>query len=98
METNIIKHFVGKNVEVMVRGTWVEGFLQPIANGIVILLPIGTAKQFYGPAHMKMDIIDAIREVKTQLKADPVIGGPPDPVKIKSVFETVDPKTRFSGK
>ena len=57
METDILKHFIGKNVEVLVSGVWIEGHMQPIAKGVVTLVPTEETAVFYGPCALKADVI-----------------------------------------
>jgi len=64
METDILKHFIGKDVEVLVSGVWIEGHMEPIAKGVVTLIPVGEMAAFYGPAAMKADVIQAVRQVR----------------------------------
>lgn len=99
METDVLKHFIGKDVEILVSGVWIEGHMQPIAKGIVTLLPIGEAGAFYGPAACKTDVIQAIRQViRSGVKiAEPVpeINAPPP---IRSSMEQITPGQRFKRK
>lgn len=64
MDKDILKNFVKHDVEILVGGVWIEGHLQPIVNGQIVLLPIGESAAFYGPCAMKMEVIQAIRQVK----------------------------------
>jgi hypothetical protein len=99
METDILKHFIGKDVEILVSGVWIEGHMQPIAKGIVTLIPIGEAGAFYGPAACKTDVIQAIRQViRSGIKmANPVpeINQPPA---VRSSMESITPGQRFKRK
>lgn len=98
METDILKHFIGKDVEVLVSGVWIEGQLQPIAKGVVTLLPTPETAAFYGPSAMKADVIQAIRQVRrnTQAPREPAVDtNPPPPV--RSSLEQVTPGQRFKG-
>lgn len=96
METDILKHFIGKDVEVLVSGVWVEGHMQPIAKGVVTLIPINEAAAFYGPTAMKTEVIQAIRQIKRsgQMVSDPVpeITQPPA---VRSSLDQVTPGQRF---
>lgn len=98
METDILKHFIGMNVEVLVSGVWIEGLLQPIAKGVVTLVPTDETAPFYGPAAMKAEVIQAIRQLKKmgQRVADPIpeIAAPPI---VRSSLEQVLPGQRFKG-
>jgi len=86
MESDILKHFVNHDVEVLISGVWVEGHMQPIAKGIVVLLPIAGAEVFYGPTSCKTEVIQAIRVVKREKTNQPVI--PPEtPISVKSSFD-----------
>jgi|HubBroStandDraft_5_1064220.scaffolds.fasta_scaffold91595_4 hypothetical protein len=95
MELDILKHFIGMNVEVLVAGVWMEGNLKPIVKGVVVLQPIGEMMQFYGPSSMKADVIQAIRQVK-KLSTTPQPPLPSsDSTKIISSFEQSSPTKRF---
>ncbi len=98
METESLKHFIGKDVEVLVSGVWIEGHMQPIAKGIVTLTPVGEMGVFYGPTACKIEVIQAIRQVKHsgQKMADPLpeIGAP---APVRSSLEQVTPTQRFKG-
>jgi hypothetical protein len=98
METDVLKHFIGKDVEVLVSGIWLEGHMQPIAKGIVTLTPVGEMGIFYGPTACKTEVIQAIRQVKKsgESVADPVsqISQPPT---FRSSLESVTPGQRFKG-
>lgn len=98
MEAKILKHFIGMNVEVLVGGVWIEGHLRPIVEGIVTLLPIGEASAFYGPAALKQDTIQAIRQVR---KHEP-IEMPMEEIKpapqVRSSLDEVPAATRFARK
>lgn len=96
METDVLKHFIGKDVEVLVSGVWLEGHMQPIAKGIVTLTPIGEVGIFYGPTACKTEVIQAIRQIKKsgEKVADPVpqINQPPA---VRSSMESITPGQRF---
>ena len=96
MEADILKHFIGKDVEILVSGVWIEGRMQPIAKGVVTLLPAGEMNAFYGPAACKADVIMAIRQIKqpgTRL-AEPLQDTNPPPM-VRSSLEQVTPTQRF---
>jgi len=99
MEADILKHYVGKDVEVLVAGVWIEGLLQPIAKGIVTLLPSDEVAAFYGITAMKMDVIQAIRHVKKSgtRAVEPLQNTDPSPV-VRSSLEQVTPAQRFKRK
>jgi hypothetical protein len=95
MESEILKHFIGMNVEILVHGTWIEGKLQPIVKGVITLLPIGEAASFYGPAACKQDVVQAIRQIrKTGHVEEPV---PPvqNPTQVRSSLDQITPGQRF---
>jgi len=96
METDVLKHFIGKEVEVLVSGVWIEGHMQPITKGIVTLLPVGDAISFYGPAACKAEVIMAIRQVirSGQKIAEPFPEINQSPA-IRSSMESVTPGQRF---
>ena len=98
METDILKHFIGKDVEVLVSGVWIEGHMQPIAKGIVTLTPVGEMAVFYGPTACKTDVIQAIRQIKHsgQRVAEPLPEINPQPA-VRSSLESVTPGQRFKG-
>jgi hypothetical protein len=91
MELDILKHFIGHDVEVLISGVWIEGHMQPIAKGIIVLLPIAGAEAFYGPTSCKADVIQAIRQVKRD-KTTPQLPPEPQPTKIKSSFDATPGK------
>lgn len=101
MDMDTIKPFINHDVEMLVGGTWIEGHLVPIVKGLILLYPIGEAKNFYGPCALKADVIQAIRQVK---KSDT----PPEfelpevdtrsNVTVRSGLDEVTPKQRFSRK
>lgn len=98
MDKEILKHFVGLNVEILVGGVWVEGNLQPISKGIVVLLPIGEAAAFYGPASMKEEAIQAIRHIKKLDKPEMPMPEVKPPEPLRSSLEQVTPQQRFARK
>src|ERR1035437_3091428 len=99
MELDILKYFIKFDVEVLIGGVWIEGHMTSIAKGVVILMPLDEAKEFYGPASFKAESIIAIRQVKRGNANIPnVVINPPAPVVIKSSFEAVPPNFRFAFK
>jgi hypothetical protein len=99
MEASILKEFIRQDVEVLIGGTWVEGHLMPIVKNIVVLLPVGQAKEFYGPTSCKMEVIQAIRQVKRQPAAqvaNPVSQNTAPPPAVKSGFDAA-PKNNHPG-
>lgn len=98
METDILKHFIGKDVEVLVSGVWIEGHMQPIAKGVVTLVPTDETAPFYGPTAMKTDVIQAIRQIKKfgQRLVEPLTEATQNPV-VRSSLEQVTPGQRFKG-
>jgi hypothetical protein len=98
MEADILKHFIGMNVEVLVGGVWIEGNLRPIVKGTVTLLPIGEAASFYGPAAFKQDAIQAIRQVRKtgpiQVPEEVI----PPTQQVRSSLDEVTPQQRFRKK
>ena len=97
MDGDILKHYVGKDVEVLVAGAWIEGRLQPIAKGIVTLLPVGEAAAFYGPTAMKMEVIQVIRQVKQLGIRTTELQDTAPPASVRSSLEQVTPTQRFKG-
>jgi hypothetical protein len=96
METDILKHFIGKDVEVLVSGVWIEGHMQPIAKGVVTLTPVAETAAFYGPTALKTDVIQAIRQVKRS--GQPVSQPVPEinpPASVRSSLDQVTPGQRF---
>ena len=98
METDILRHFIGKDVEVLVSGVWIEGHMEPIAKGVVTLLPVGELSAFYGPAAMKADVIQAIRQVRNfaEKMASPLPEAQ-TASNVRSGLESVTPGQRFRG-
>src|SRR5574337_1652879 len=99
METDVLKHFIGKDVEILVAGVWIEGHLQPIAKGVITLLPFAETAVFYGPTACKVEVVQAIRQVKRsgQKMAEPV----PEinqPNRVRSSLDQVTPGQRFARK
>ena len=89
MESKTLKHFVGKDVEILVAGAWVEGYLKQISDGIITLLPFPSQADYYGPTALKMDAIQAIRQVKPHVNVNSQIN---EPVKdIQSAIENAAP-------
>lgn len=99
METDILKHFIGKDVEVLVSGVWIEGHMQPIVKGIVTLTPTGEVAAFYGPTACKAEVIQAIRQIK---KSGERLANPAPIVDtkeaVRSSLESVTPGERFKRK
>lgn len=98
METDILKHFIGKDVEVLVSGVWLEGHMQPIAKGIVTLTPVGEVAIFYGPTACKAEVIQAIRQIKKS--GEKIVDPAPivDPkAAVRSSMESITPGQRFKG-
>ena len=97
MDTDILKHFIGKDVEVLVSGVWLEGHMQPIAKGIVTLTPVGEMAVFYGPTACKTEVIQAIRQIKKsgERVAEPAPIADSNPV--RSSLESITPGQRFRG-
>lgn len=79
MEADILKNFIKRDVEILVGGVWIEGHLLPIVKNIVTLLPIGLAKEHYGPTACKMEVIQAIREVRRQASTNIASSVPHNP-------------------
>jgi hypothetical protein len=99
MELDILKHFVKYDVEVLVGGVWIEGTMQPISKGIVVLMPFADMQVFYGPASLKTEAIQAIRQVKrNNITAPNVVPNVPTPPAIRSSFESLPPSFRFPVK
>lgn len=100
MENDIIKHFVNKDVEILVSGVWIEGHMTPVVKGVVTMLPFGEAAIFYGPAACNVEVIQAIRLVKRQSApavVPPTIPEPSDPG-LRSALEQTIPGIRFVRK
>jgi|SRR5208282_463281 len=99
MELDILKPFVKHDVEVLVGGVWIEGTMLPIAKGIVVLMPFADMQVFYGPASLKAEAIQAIRQVKrSNIVAPNVVPNIPDPPPVRSSFESLPPSFRFPVK
>lgn len=63
METDVLRHFIGKDVEILVGGAWVDGHMQPIVKGVITLIPFPDVASFYGPTAVKAESVQAIRQV-----------------------------------
>jgi len=63
METDVLKHFIGRDVEILVGGAWVDGHMQPIVKGVITLIPFKDVAPFYGPTALKAESVQAIRQV-----------------------------------
>lgn len=100
MELDTLKHFINKDVEVLVGGVWIEGHMTPIVKGIVTLLPVGVSKEFYGPAACHAEVIQAVRQVKLQPQTNQVSvnSNPNPPPAVKSALESIQPGNRFIQK
>jgi hypothetical protein len=94
MESETLKHFIGKDVEILVAGVWVEGHMTPIVKGVITLLPFTDTAEFYGPTALKMDVVQAIRQVKRQKQAAAPVQTPTDG-SVRSSLEQVNPAQRF---
>lgn len=95
METDVLKHFIGKDVEVLVAGVWIEGHMLPIAKGVVTLTPTEETAPFYGATAMKAESIQAIRQVKrSSSKLPEPIPEVNSPV-VRSSLDQVTPGNRF---
>lgn len=94
MEAEILRHFINKDVEILVGGVWVEGHMTPIVKGQITLLPFPEAVPFYGPTALKAENVQCIRQIKRNDKNTAVIT-PEQSSPIKSGFETASPGKRF---
>lgn len=95
METDILKHFIGKDVEVLVAGVWIEGHMAPIVKGVVTLTPTEETAPFYGATALKSESIQAIRQVKrSNAKLPEPIPEVNSPV-VRSSLDQVTPGQRF---
>lgn len=100
MDLDTLKNFTKRDVEVLVGGVWIEGHMTPIAKGVVVLLPIGEAKSFYGPTACKAEVIQAVREVRTPPTtnvASTVPSDPSAPAAVRSGFGAA-PQNNHPGK
>lgn len=98
MDKEILKHFIGMNVEVLVGGVWIEGHLQPISKGILVLLPIGEAAAFYGPASLKEEMVQAIRQIRKTGAIEAPAEDVRPPTSVRSSLDEVTPQQRFARK
>lgn len=91
METDVLKHFIGKDVEILVGGAWVDGHMQPIVKGVITLIPFKDVAPFYGPTALKAEAVQAIRQViRSGVKlADPVPQTTAGGVPIRSSLDQV---------
>lgn len=98
MEAEILKHFIGMNVEVLVGGVWIEGHLRPIVKGVCTLLPIGDASAFYGPAAFKQEAIQAIRQVRKTGAIEAPMEEIQPQTPVRSSLDEVTPAARFASR
>jgi len=102
MESDILKNFIKQDVEILVGGVWIEGYLLPIVKNIVTLVPIGLAKEHYGPTACKMEVIQAIRQVRRPAQTNSAVPNDPSPpASVRSGFEAAQqghPGNRFVHK
>jgi hypothetical protein len=98
MEREVLKHFIGMNVEILVSGVWIEGHLQPIAKDVITLLPIGEAAVFYGPAACKAEMVSAIRQVRKTGAIEAPVNNTATPTPVRSSLDDVTPAQRFARK
>jgi hypothetical protein len=97
MELDILKHFIKHEVEVLVGGVWIEGLMMPIVKGVVVLMPVGEMQAFFGPASLKAESIQAIRQIKKHgVIEKPIIPTEVPAVGIRSSLESVTPGQRFN--
>lgn len=97
MELDVLKHFVNRNVEVLVAGVWIEGHMQPIVKSVITLLPFPDTASFYGATAVKAENVQAVREVKrthNTSTADTV----PEVTEVRSSLDQVTPGQRFGGR
>jgi hypothetical protein len=101
MDMDTIKPFINHDVEMLVGGTWIEGHLTPIVKGLILLYPIGEAKNFYGPCALKAEFIQAIRQVKKS-NSPPEFKVPEvdtrSNITVRSGLDQVTPEQRFGKK
>jgi hypothetical protein len=97
MELDILKNFVNRDVELLVGGVWLEGHMTPIVKGVITLLPFQNAAEFYGPAALKADVVQAVRLVKKQVAAASQVPNlnTPTSAPIKSGFEQAPVGAKF---
>ncbi len=97
MDLDVLKNFIGRDVEVLVGGMWIEGHMQPIVKGVITLLPIGDAAQFYGPTAMKAEVVQAVRQVKKQGQVQ-VPPAPEPAANVRSSLDSLTAQQRFVRK
>jgi hypothetical protein len=99
MELDILKHFVHKDVEILVGGVWVEGRMTPIVKSQITLLPWAEAAPFYGPTALKAENVQCIREVKRSAQqaaaSTAAANAAAPPGTVKSGFESAHPGKRY---
>lgn len=95
MEPAVLVNFVKREVEILVGGVWISGYMTPIVKSVITLLPVGADKEFYGPTALKAEAVQAIREVRKQSQAKVAPGAtvPSDPSvpPTRSALETSNP-------
>jgi hypothetical protein len=70
MEGSVLAPFVKHEVEILVGGVWIPGVMTPIVKGVITLLPTVETQDFYGPTAVKVEEVQAIRQVKRSPQAN----------------------------
>jgi hypothetical protein len=96
MELENIKHFINKDVEILIGGVWVKGHMTPIVKGLITLLPFPEDVASYGPAALKAENVQCIRQLKRDAQqANAAVATQAQTPPIKSGFESASPGKRF---
>ena len=91
MEATVLAPFVKHEVEILVAGVWIPGVMTPIVKGVITLLPTEETRAFYGPTAIKVEQVQAIRQVKRSPQANVATNpGQPaaGPVPVRSALES----------
>lgn len=97
MELDTLKHFVNKDVEILIGGVWIGGHMTPIVKGLITLIPFPEDSALHGPAALKAENVQCIRQVKrdaVQANVQQAVAAQ-SPVPVKSSFESAHPGNRF---
>jgi hypothetical protein len=97
METDVLKNFINKDVEILVGGVWVDGHMTPIVKSVITLIPFPENASVLGPTALKAESVQCIRQIKRDaMKANTqTVATSQSPVPVKSSFESSNPGNRF---
>ncbi len=97
MELDTLKHFVNKDVEILIGGVWVRGHMTPIVKSLITLIPFPEDAVNYGPTALKAENVNCIRQVKRDAVQANVqqATAAQTPAPVKSSFESAHPGNRY---